>query len=291
MGISRRIDYVEPQYGEGGRHATVRAEVGTRDDGGTPTAVLAGSAGVAGQASARQSIDDALIDVINGRRTSFGAGKVGAFLTAMSAATDTTLDVDDDTGFADGDAVAIFNSSTAGVPESPEYRLISGPPAGNVITLGSGLSAAKYVGARIVRLAAYDVSVGVEGRSGIKSQLQAPTAVDISVADGGSQEIDVTITPNNEDEATHYDIYVRETRFRKIEPGWIPDGENITAATVAGGAVTVTTFEGGANTVPDGGGGSLLASTYYVAAIAKNGSGRRDVDESRMSNVEEITLA
>jgi hypothetical protein len=229
-------------------------------------------------------------DAINGRRTSFGNGRVGAFLAAVEPIGETDIAVDDDTGFADQDAVAIFNTSADGTPTSPEYRLVSGSPGGNVITLNSGLTAAKYKGARIVRLAAFDVACGTENRAGIKSQLQAPSAVTIAVVED-SGEIAVTITANDEDEATHYDIYVRDVMFRSIAPGWIPDLENLSASTVAS-AVNASTFEGGADCVPDGGGGSLGSGlTYYVAALAKNGSGRRDLDESRISNIKEITLA
>jgi len=284
MGVRRDIEYTEPTYGRSGAHEEAICSLSGQDqgDGTVKPVVVAASRTLV----ANEYVTEAVDAILNGRRTSFRTGQVGAFLTAKEPATETAIAVDDDTGFADGDPVAIFNTSSAGVPTSPEYRLISGSPSGNVITLNSGLTAAKYKGARIVRLRGFDVSCGTNGRGGVKSQLTAPSAPSISVADGGSK-ITVTVTANDEDEATHYDTYVRTSRFRVIEPGWIPDDENRTSVA----SFDVTTHGGGVDAVPDGAGGSIGSDTYYVAVVAKNGTGRRDVDESVISNVEEITVA
>jgi hypothetical protein len=288
MGTVRLISYTERRYGESGRHARADVNVSSHDDGdGTATSVIVAMANALScRATATGPVDDA----INGRRTSFRTGLSGAFLSAKEPAGETAIAVDDDDGFAAGDPIAIFNTSSDGVPTSPEYHLVDSVAA-NVITLaGSGLTGAMYEGARIVNLAdrAFDVAVGIDGRPGVKSQLTAPSAVSIAIVED-SGDIAVTITANDEDEATHFDTYVRDARFRKIEPGWVPDDAD---RTDVASAFNVTTFEGGADCVPDGGGGALVSSgTYYVAVVAKNGAGVRDVDESGMSNVEEITLA
>jgi len=292
MGTVRRISYVEPRYGESGRHATVSLGLGALDEGdGTARAVVTGSDG---RHSSRADATGPLDDAINGRRTSFRTGVGGAFLTAKAAASASMLVVDDSSGFSDGDPIAVFNESSDGVPTSPEFFILNDVPDGTHLDLGSAtLAGAMYKGARVVNLAdlATDVSMGIDGRPGVKSQLQAPTRVLISVDEVVGGSIRVTIEANDEDEATHFDSYVRETRFRRIEPGWVPDDANRDAASVAT-PYDVTTFEVGADCVPDGGGGVLVsAHTYYVAVVAKNGNGVRDVDESGLSNVEAITLA
>jgi len=293
MSSVRRFSYTEPELGLDGQHASAQLDISTHDDGdGSVTTIVHGSTG---RETAKAAITGPADDVVNGRRTSFRAGLEGAWLTANEAIGQTLLSVDDSSGFADGDPIAIFNASADGVPTSPEYGIVDGtPPSGttlevNIGKAAGGLIAAKYKGARIVNLAgvAFDVAVGIDGRPGVKSQLEAPSPVTIAIAED-SGEITVTITANDEDEATHYDTYVRESRFRHIEPGWVPDDADRTTAA----AFNVTTFEGGANCVPDGGGGALVSgNTYYVAVVTKNGAGVRDVDESLLSNVEAITLA
>jgi hypothetical protein len=292
MGTQRVFDYTEPKYGESGRHGNAVLDLAGRDQAdGTSKAVIVANA--AGRGSSRVDATGPVDDAINGRRTSFRTGLVGAFLAAAEPLGETDLAVDDDTGFSDGDPVAIFNSSTEGVPTSPEYALVDGAPAADVITISPALVANRHKGARIVNLAgrAFDVALGVDGRGGVKSQIQAPNAVSIAVSEVVATDIRVLITGNSEDEATHFDTYVRTTKPRKIEPGWIPDDADRTAADAAS-AFDVSTFGGGADCVPDGTGGAILsAGTYYVVVVARNGAGRRDIDESGISNIEAITMA
>lgn len=290
MGIRRDVEYVDPKYGLEGNTRTAFVDMSSRGESdGTMTPCVVAQA--SGPVVAKSPVAEAVDEVLNGRRTSFRSGQVGAFLTAAASAGGSTLTVDSTTGFAAGDPIAIFNASADGVPTSPEYHLIDTVTDGTHLDLGSATLAGDfYKGARVVRLRGFDVSAGTAGRGGIKHQLTAPSPVSISVVEN-SGDIRVTISLNDEDEATHFDTYIRETRFRRIEPGWQPDDANRTAADAAG-AYDVSTFEGGANCVPDGGGGALVSGhTYYVAVVAKNASGIRDVDESQISNVEEITLA
>jgi hypothetical protein len=291
MGTQRAFDFTEPTYGESGRHGNAVLDLAGRDQAdGTSKAVIVAQA--AGRGSSRTDATGPVDDAINGRRTSFRTGLWGAFLTAREPGAETDIAVDDEIGFNPGDPVAIFNTSTDGVPDSPDYALVDGAPAAGVVTITPGLSGDKFKGARIVNLAgrAFDVSVGVEGRGGVKSQVQAPNAVSISVSEVVAGSIRVLISPNDEDEATHFDTYVRESKPRKIEPGWIPDDADRTAASAAS-AFDVSTFDGGADCVPMGTGGALVSTnTYFVVVIARNGAGRRDIDESGISNIEQITI-
>ncbi len=285
MSIFRELGFNESARGRD-RNASITLDL--QDvvvDGVTKPCVVARVPGVPATAF---PVDDAVESALNGKPSgSYGASLVvTTFLSAKEAAAQTALSVVDDAGFFDEDIVAIFNV----IGDSPEYRLVSGSPAGNVITVSVGLDADKYKGAYVVRitgLAFLPTGRGFNFLPGALGMLEGPTPPTVAVVDGTGDTIDVTITANDEDAATHYDIYVRDATFSRIEPNWEPDAADQTDLS---SAINCTTFEGGADNQPDGGGTTLSAATkYYVAVIAKTGAGRGQ-NESQMSSIVEFTL-
>uniref|UniRef100_A0A6M3IJ75 Uncharacterized protein n=1 Tax=viral metagenome TaxID=1070528 RepID=A0A6M3IJ75_9ZZZZ len=282
--IQRQITYVEATNA---RDRTVIASLDLLDvekDGVLKPCV---TVEVPGKSRVAVDIDDYVASALYGRHAGIFGDLVGTLLSAKANATATALSVLSITGFSDGDPVAIFNAEG----NAPEYRLISGAPAGSTINIGSGLTSVKYKGAFVVSLAGrqFGSGRGYNYQQGVKPQLQAPLPVEIDVEDGTGDTIDVTVTLTyTQDEATHFDLYVRGEEFSRIEPNWQPD---LADQTSVASTLNVATYEGGTDCVPDGTGGSLAsAQTVWVAMVAKNGAGQMGVDESILSNVVQITL-
>lgn len=283
MSIKREVSYREPIVGRD-RSAMVTIDVEDVDvDGATKPCLVARSSG---RSPAAFDATDLISAAIDGRFSGMFADRVGSHLAAKWT-TGATITVDDDDGFVAGDPIAVFNSEGG----TPEYRLVSGTPAANVITMNAALSSGPYYeGAYVVNLSGLEFAAGrgYNRRQGVRAQLEAPSPVTISVADAAANTIDVTITPNDEDTAVYFDIYIRSAAFTRIEPNWRPDVINVSSVASASNA---NTFGGGADCVPDGSGGSLVTLTsYWVAVVAKDASGLHDVRESAISNIVKHTL-
>lgn len=283
MSIVRKISYTEPVIGAD-REITIVLDLAEVEVGGTRKACVVAS--VAGRPAMAVNVDEFVQNAIYGQRHDGFYGRAVTKLTGKEAVGQTALSVESIAGFSDGDPIAIFNNKG----DLPTYHLVNGAPSGSTITVTPAISDDRYEGAWVVNL--LDAVAGeVEARGynyqqGAKAAKEAPSPVTISAADGTGDTVDVTVTANDEDQATHFDVYVREVPFTRIEPNWVPDAEDQTSTTI-----NVSTFEGGADCVPDGGGGSLVSSsTYYIAAVVKNGTGRTGNAVSEISNIISFTL-
>lgn len=223
-----------------------------------------------------------LEQALNGLLSGF-FGNITGTLVATKYTGGTTLSVLDDTGFEDGNPIAVANLDDL---SDVAYGQVQSTAA-NDITLEAALGAPDtfYKNAFVLNLAGLLPMASGRGYNnlpGVVSQMERPPAPAFTVADGTGDAIAVTITDPEYDSATHFDIYVfkQATRPDRIEPNRQPDAADKTTTDIAS-AISVSTYGGGADYVPDGAGGNLATTNVvWVAVVAKNGTGQVDVKES-----------
>lgn len=275
------------QFGYDKRADLVRSVLATQfgvtqmDVDGTRKVVVTASA--MGKACAVDIETLGIIDqLIDGQGSDAFNGLTFATLTAKEIA-ETAFAVDDDADFAAGDICVVMNY---GDGTSAEWgQLVSA--ATNVLTFEQAMTGTFYKNAVIIKLELSKIlasmGLGFNRQEGVRSQQEAPSAPLFSVANhSGDNTIDVTVTDNDEDAATHYDIYVRKQTARPtFDPLWEPDAKDKTVAQIQAGVINVSTYEGGADFVPDGGGGSLASTdVVWVGVAAKNGTGINNIKRS-----------
>ena len=234
--------------------------------------------GVAAMVDATESLEQ----LLEGRASGIFAGRSGGNLaTKYTAGLTITLGSAAQAAlFADLDPVGVSNDGSTWY-----YGQVDGTPAGAVVTLQHALGATLYKNAHVVNLAgtAKGPGIGFNYQPGIVEQLERPTPVVIAVADGGGDTVDVTVTPNDEDGALYFDVYVRSAVFTRIDPAWEPD---LADQTSVAAALNLSTFNGGGDFVPDGSGGVLTSALpVWVGVVVKKTAGQTDIVESVCSNI------
>jgi len=133
-------------------------------------------------------------------------------------------------------------------------------------------------------------SLAEDSGMGLKAYLEQPAAVTFTVAQAAGDQILVTITESSDTEVTHYDVYVKDSYFSEIEGSEQPDIADIASSSFSSGSYEgyASTYRGGANT--RNGGNLVSGSAYYVSVVAKTGSGKRNINEGRISTPQSITL-
>lgn len=234
------------------------------------------------------SVNNIVEDGLDGRPSSAPSGKIWTRVKTATAGATAVIPVDWTTGFVEGDVVALLKSDG-----TYEYAYVDAVVAATSIAVYSvqaGVAVAGFVqavkiGDRILNVAneVYTSSLGEGSVLGLKSQLEKPGTPTFVLAQGAGNSIGVTITAPASNSATiaYYDVYVSDVAFTTIPVGQEPDSKN-NASIVS--AINVTTFGGGANArmfADAGAGGAIGTGTaYWVAVVAKTGTGLQDVNMS-----------
>lgn len=237
--------------------------------------------------AAMVEVTDLLAQLLEGKASGIFAGRDGGKLASKYTAglTITLQSAAQAALFSDLDPVAASNDGTTWY-----YGQVDGAPAGAVVTLQHALGATLYKNAHVVNLAglAMGPGIGFNYQPGIVEQLERPSPVVITVADGTGDTVDVTVTPNDEDGALYFDVYVRNAVFTRIDPAWEPD---LSDQTSVAAALNVSTFNGGGDFAPDGSGGVLTSALpVWVGVVVKKVAGQTDTVESVCSNIAAHTL-
>lgn len=147
-------------------------------------------------------------------------------LTADSAASDTTLTVDDITGFSNGDQIGIELDDG-----SIDWTTINGVPSGTTITITTGVTSAASTGNRV-----YGYTASSER---IQKPLRIISANILEVSGGGSWEIDVV---------PHDEYFEQSNRTTEGTPNLImytPEPSSLTALDTNGKIFIWPRFENG----------------------------------------------
>lgn len=241
-----------------------------------------------------EHIADAAVDIFDGKPSKPKAGIAQATLNATVAVGGTSI-----TTYEDAEALGIEANvpcailSTYGavvdyvVPSAVSTSTITVPSTG-----WESVEVALNKGYLIQKLVPQESSLGDNSVFGIRAQLERPNPPTLTAADSGATSIDVTLTApsSNAYIIKGYDIYVIDDSETfdptnpAIDPNRVPD---VLDTTTTGSAITVTTYGGGT----DAGGGTIVAGTYYVVAVSKDGTGVYDINESILSEVKTVTVA
>ena len=234
------------------------------------------------------------VDLFDGKPSKPKAGVAQATLNATVSIGGTSI-----TTYEDAEALGIVADIPCAILSSygvvVDYVVPSAVATSTITVPTSGWESVEVAldkGYLIQKLEPQESSLGDNSVFGIRSQLERPNPPTLVAADGGSQTIDVTLTvpASNAYVVKGYDIYVIDDSETfdptnpAIDPNRIPDTLD---TTTIGSAVSVTTYGGGA----DAGGGTIVAGDYYVVAVAKDGTGVYDINESALSDVKTVTVA
>lgn len=251
----------------------------------------------AGASDVVEGIDNLVADILDGRPSTSCRGVIQAYVDAPFEAWETTLSVTppaDQAGFQAGvpcvvmskygEVLDYFIPAAVGA----DFTLEGSASGHTVACLGADVS----VGAIVQQLGYRMSPMGENSALGVKAQLEQPGPPSISAVASGGTGIRVTLNaPTSRNAVVQaYDIYVSDEPYGtppRIEPNRAPDRLDWTGPGTAGSAQAVVDTYGGGSAA---GGGSIGAGTWYVVAVAKDGLGFVDVNESPLSNVAVVTI-
>lgn len=248
----------------------------------------------AGTAEIYEHAADLVEDIFDGKpsKPKSGVSQVTVAASAAAAATSiTTYENAETLGIEANVPCAVL--STYGtivdyiVPSAVSGTTITVPDSG-----WESLAVDIKKGYLIQKLEPQESSLGDNSVFGVRAQLERPDPPTLTAEDNGSTAINVTLTApsSNAYVIKYYDIYVIDdsedfdVTNPAIDPNRVPD---VADTTTVGSAITVTTYGGGT----DAGGGTIVAGTYYVVAVSKDGSGVYNINESVLSSVATVTVA
>lgn len=254
-------------------------------------------AAAAGVSDVAEGIDDLVADILDGRPSSACRGAVQAYVDTPFDAWNTTLSVTpraDEAGFQAGVPCVVMSKYGTVldyfIPTNvgADFTLEGSAAGHTAACLGVDVP----VGAIVQQLAYRMSPLGENSALGVKAQLEQPGPPSVSAVASGGTGVRVTVNaPTSRNAVVRaYDIYVSNQPLGtppRIEPNRVPDLADWAGPGTAGSAQAVVgTYGGGA----DAGGGSIGSGTWYVVAVAKDGSGFTDVNESPLSNAAVVTI-
>jgi hypothetical protein len=244
-----------------------------------------------------EDVDALIADLLDGKPSSAGHGVVQAYVDAEFEAYGTSLSVTpsaQEAGFQAGVPCVVMSRYGTVLDyfiptEVGADFVLEGSAAGHTAAC---LGVDVPVGAIVQQVRHAGSPLGENSVLGVKAQLEQPGPPSVSAVASGGTGIRVTLNAPASRNAVvkAYDIYVSDSELGsppRIEPNRVADKQDWAGPGTSGSAqVVVDTYGGGSAA----GGGSIGSGTWYVVAVAKDGSGFADVNESPLSNVAVVAV-